>query len=134
MRVQNNLLDWIRYILYTGAEEHRNQAVAERNDKTFPPSEWLLVNDCSSCHSFCTKDWYSALHVSTSISLVQAFSKSPTKGLLNNSKRATSSPPTKIAGQKLHTPCPMTDLEAKVDNNPITNPSGKRRASSKLCP
>ena len=30
MKVQNNMHDWIRYVLYTGAEEHENQPVQNK--------------------------------------------------------------------------------------------------------
>ena len=92
-------VDWIRYILRTGAGKHGNQPVHNRTTRI--PTSWrLLVDDRSSCRCSCTKDLYSALHASTSLPLLQPFSKSPSNSLLNSWKGATSSPKTTIAGQK----------------------------------
>ena len=107
----------------------RKPACAENNERTSPTSGRLLVDNCSSCRFSCTKDWYSAVHASTSLPLDQPFTKSPSKNLLNSWKGATSSPPTKIARQNQLKPCPMTDFGAKVDNIQFTNSSRKRRAS-----
>ena len=125
------MFDWIRYIFYTDAEENRNQPVKneEQNDRTSSVSVRLVVYDHSSCRCSCTKDWYSALHASTSLPLVQPVSQSPSKSFLNSWKGATSCPPTIIAGQKQLIPCPMTDLEATVDRIQFTNSPRKQRAS-----
>ena len=89
----------------------------------------LLVDDNSSCRCSCTNDWYSAVHVSSSLPLVHPFSKIPSKSLLNICKKATSCPPIKIALQKQLKPCHMSNLGATVENRQFTNSSGKRRAS-----
>ena len=68
-------------------------------------------------------------HTSTSLPLVQPFSSNPSKSLLKSCKRATSSPPTTIAGQKHFKPCPMTDRAATVDRTEFTKSSRNRRAS-----
>ena len=44
----------------------RKPACAEQNDRTSATSERLLLDYHSSCRCSCTKDWYSALHASTS--------------------------------------------------------------------
>ena len=59
----------------------RKPACAEQNDRTSPTSGRLLMDNRSSCRCSCTKDWYSARHASTSLPLVQAFSRSPSKSL-----------------------------------------------------
>ena len=92
------------------------------------------MDDRSSCRCSCTRDWYSARHASTSLPLVQHFSRSPSRSLLRSWKRAMSSPPTTNAGQKQLKPCPKTDLEATVDRTQFTNSSKKRRTSRRNCP
>ena len=109
------MLDWIRFILYTSADERRNQPVQSRKKRTSPTSGRLLVDDRSSCCCSSTKDWYSARQTSTSLPLFQPFSGSPSKNLLKSWKGATSSPPITMARQKQLLPCPMTDLEATVE-------------------
>ena len=94
----------------------RKPTCVEQNERMSPTSGRLLVDDLSRCCCSCTKDFYSALHASSLLSLVHLFSKNPSKSLLNSWKEATSSPPIKIAGQKLLIPCPMSDPEAPVDS------------------
>ena len=103
----------------------------------------LLVDDHSSSRCSCTKDWYSALHASTSLPLVHTFSQSPSTSLLKRWKGTKASPPIQIAGQKQLIHCPVGDLEATVESIQFTNSSRKRRASheiqsastgSQLCP
>ena len=53
----------------------RKPAYAEQNDRTSPTSGRLPVDERSICRWSCTKDWYSALHASTSLPLVHPFSK-----------------------------------------------------------
>ena len=107
----------------------RKPICAEQNDSTSPPSGRLLVEDRSSCHCYCTKDWNLALHASTSLPLVHPFSDGPSKGFLNNWKGASLSPPTTIAGQKQIKPYPMGKLDATVENKQFTNSSTKPWAS-----
>ena len=107
----------------------RKATCAKENDRTLSTSGRLLMDDRSSCRCSCTKDWYSALHASTSLPLVQPFSRSPSKSLLNSWRGTTSSPTTTNAGQKQLIPCPVTDLEATVDRTQFPNSSRKRRAS-----
>ena len=64
----------------------RKPACSEQNDRRSPTSGRLLVDDRSSCRCSCTKDWYSARHASTSLPLVQPFSRSPFKSLLKVGK------------------------------------------------
>ena len=111
----------------------RKTACAEQKDRTSPTSGRFLVDDRSSCRCSCTKDWYSSRHASTSLPLVQPFSSSPSMSLFKKWKVATLSPTTTIAGQKQLKPCPMTDLEATVDETQFTNSSRKRRASRRNC-
>ena len=106
----------------------RKPTCAEQNDRTSPTSWRLLVDDRSSCHRSCTKEWYSALHASTSLPLVHPFSRSPSKILLDSWKGGTSSPPTTVDGHKQLIPCRMSDLKATVDSKQFTNSSRKERA------
>ena len=98
MKVQNSMHDWIRYILYTGGDEHGNQTVQKKTTVS------LLCQDGSSLTTAPSaavpaQHWFPAMHASTSVLLVNPFSKDRSKSFLNSWNEATSPKQSQLQGK-----------------------------------
>ena len=112
--------DRIRFILYTGANEHGKQPY-----RTSPTLGQLLLQLLLSMHKGLV---LSPARINFSPSGPN-FVQKPIQQLVKQPERSDVIPPTKIAGQKQLIPCPMTDLEATVDRKQITISSRELPAS-----
>ena len=107
----------------------RKPACKEQNSMTSPTSEWLLVEDRSSCRCSWTKDWYSARQASILLPLIHPRSKNPSNKRPSRCTGAWLSPPMTIAGGKQLNPCPILERAATVDSTEFVNSFRNLQAS-----
>ena len=80
------LIGYDTYFIQVLTNTETNLCRTKRQDITYV--RLLLLDDRSSCRRSCTKDWYSALHASTSFPLVQPFCKKPFQELVKQLERS----------------------------------------------